>query len=335
MAYFFAVLENAWGQNGFEMVLDEGGMGLTTVNEVVYARPGVAERGYMDAELILEVNGGHSSQPPVHSGIGIMAEMIMALEKHPYAPVLTRQNPLRGYLECQGKFSPHEIEPWLLWDLLNEKDGKRIGRKLSDSRGPMVRFSMQTSQAVDIIRGGDKVNALPETVKAIVNYRIAPHDSLSVVKGRISKLLGKVAHHHGLKLRDFHHKDELTTNSANTSAGTLTLRSLNDLPPSPITPTDADNKVWHLFGATIRQVFQNTSTLAGKAVLPVGDIMQGNTDTIHYWNLTPNIYRFSPAREGTRLGIHTIDERVEMTAHAEGIRLYYGKYLLILFFLPA
>lgn len=53
--------------------------------------------------------------------------------------------------------------------------------------------------------------------------------------------------------------------------------------------------------------------------------MQGNTDTIHYWNLTRNIYRFSPAREGTRIGIHTVDERVDMMAHVEGMRLYYGQ----------
>ena len=53
--------------------------------------------------------------------------------------------------------------------------------------------------------------------------------------------------------------------------------------------------------------------------------MQGNTDTIHYWNLTRNIFRFSPAREGTRKGIHTVDERVDMMAHVEGMRLYYGQ----------
>jgi Gly-Xaa carboxypeptidase len=49
----------------------------------------------------------------------------------------------------------------------------------------------------------------------------------------------------------------------------------------------------------------------------------GNTDTIHYWNVSPNIYRFSPARAGTRFGIHTINERVDINAHIEGMRVYY------------
>ena len=59
----------------------------------------------------------------------------------------------------------------------------------------------------------------------------------------------------------------------------------------------------------IRQVFEDIEALAGKKV------MQGNTDTIQYWNLTRNIYRFSPAREGTRFGVHTVDEDIDMMAH--------------------
>ena len=53
--------------------------------------------------------------------------------------------------------------------------------------------------------------------------------------------------------------------------------------------------------------------------------MQGNTDTIPHWDLTRNIYRFSPAREGTRFGVHTVDEHNDMMAHLEGMRLYYGE----------
>lgn len=37
---------------------------------------------------------------------------------------------------------------------------------------PETRSMLGTTQAVDIVRGGVKINALPETVKAVVNYRI-------------------------------------------------------------------------------------------------------------------------------------------------------------------
>ena len=309
-------------------------MGLTTIGNYVYARPGVAERGHMDASLVLETDGGHSSRPPPHSDFGIMAEMIVALEKHPYKPVLTQENPLRGYLECQARYTPHELEPWLRHALGHDDNGTEIGERLAAERGPSIRFSMQTSQAVDIIRGGDKVNALPETVSAIVNYRIAPHDSLDIIKKNVTKYLEPIARKHDIKLQGFgnvearNSKDKLgrdELDSTEKSKGTLYLKSLNDLSPSPISPTNVDNDVWHLFSATIQQVFEDTSTLAGKKVVPVGDIIEGNTDTIMYWNLTKNIYRFSPARDGIRFGVHTIDEHIDMRVHLEGMRFYYGK----------
>lgn len=319
------MLEDTWGRNGVAMIIDEGGMGLTTVGDIVYARPGVAEKGYLDAQLVIEVGGGHSSRPPAHSGIGIMAEVITVLERNPYAPSLTPENPMKEYLKCQAKFTPEKVEHWLFHALLHDTDGELVGKRLAEERGPLARWSMQTSQAVDIIRGGDKVNALPETITATVNYRIAPHESLHIVKRRIAKFLAPVAQKHNISFRNFPELDfDDGSSSAKTTVGSLSLSSVNDLSPSPITPTSSSERAWYLFSSTIRQVFENTTTLPDKTVVPVGDIMQGNTDTIHYWNLTRNIYRFSPAREGTRDGIHTIDEHVEMVAHVEGMRFYYG-----------
>lgn len=348
-------LEEKWGRNGFALVLDEGGMGLTTMGSLVYARPGIAEKGYLDIKLSLEVKGGHSSEPPLHSGIGIMAEFVVALERNPYKPVLTKENPLRGYLECQAKFSPHELEPWLRHALLYDTDGQEIGRRLSEGRGPAARFSMQTSQAVDIIRGGQKVNALPENIEATINYRIATHDSLDIVKMETVRVVKPIAQKHGLTVHSFGHEnterpERVFLTSARTSpttlqcptegqisefTGALFINASHDLSPSPISPTNIENDVWRLFSTTIRQVFGNTTSLAGKTVIPVGDIMHGNTDTIHYWNLTKNIYRFSPAREGTRFGIHTVDEHLDMAAHVEGLRFYYGKHFSPSFSLSA
>jgi hypothetical protein len=43
----------------------------------------------------------------------------------------------------------------------------------------------------------------------------------------------------------------------------------------------------------------------------------GNIDTKFYWDLTPNIYRFSPMREEGRYNAHMVDERVGMKEHIE------------------
>ena len=86
-------------------IIDAGGMGLTTIGEYIYARPGVAEKGYMDALLTVYTLGGHSSHPPLpHSGIRIVAEIIVALEANPFTPLLTKENPFSDLLECQAKY---------------------------------------------------------------------------------------------------------------------------------------------------------------------------------------------------------------------------------------
>ena len=314
-------LEDTWGKNGIELILDEGGMGLQTIGDYTYARPGVAEKGYVDIALILDTSGGHSSRPPSHSGIGIMAELIVALEEHPYTPRLTKENPFRGLLECQAKYSPEDLEPWLRKALKGDED---IGTRLAEARGPSVRFSMQTSQAVDVIRGGVKVNALPETVTTTVNYRVAIHESLEIVKHNIETYLSPIAQKHNLSIIDFATQNTMAEieSGAYTFPGTLTLRSYNDLSPSPITPTNPDkDAVWRLFSGTLRSVFEAAPSLQGKKVIPVGDIMTGNTDTMHYWHLTRNIYRFST---GKGVNIHAVDERVEMEWHLEGMKFYYN-----------
>ena len=316
-AYLATEIEKRYGKNGIAMVMDEGGMGLETVGDYAYALPAVAEKGYVDIIFTLEVNGGHSSRPTAHSGIGIMSEMIVALEKNPFTPRLTKTNPFRGFLECQVRYTPKKVEHWLAGALLDGHNEAAIGAKLAKSRGKEVRFLMQTSQAVDIINGGEKANQLPESVRTLANYRIAPQDSIEYVKQHIESVVSPIAQKYDIAVAGF---------SANSSvdeptiAERLILSAHEPLGPSPISPTSISDPVWSVFSGVVRHVFEDAM---GKTIIPVGNIMTGNTDTKHYWNLTRNIYRFTPARLGARTNMHTIDERVELKAHVEGMRVYY------------
>ena len=321
-------LENRYGPDGIAMIMDEGGAGIDTLGDTAYARPAITEKGYVDIILRIVGRGGHSSRPPLHSSIGIMSEAIIELEKYPFNPRLTMDNPLRQVLQCQLKYSSNDVEPWLRRSL--KGDEGLMGIRLAEARGSDFRFSMQTSQAIDVISGGEKSNQLPDEVSVIVNYRVPPHDSIINIKARVARLIEPVARKHNLAIRGFGFEGEPT------EKGIFVLESRHDLQPAPISPT-GQSDVWLLFAGTIRKVFEDSKHLHGKTVVPVGDIMSGeyfhgsqikanrsaNTDTVHYWNLTRNIYRFTPARSGTLLGTHTIDERIDISAHLEGIRVYY------------
>ncbi|MCQ2463396.1 MAG: M20/M25/M40 family metallo-hydrolase, partial [Clostridia bacterium] len=50
----------------------------------ILAGIGIAEKGYADMEIVVNAKGGHSSQPPKHTALGIMATVIQDLEKHQF-----------------------------------------------------------------------------------------------------------------------------------------------------------------------------------------------------------------------------------------------------------
>lgn len=312
-------LVEEWGLDSFLLVLDEGGMGIQSQGDILYAYPGVGEKGYYDIQLSLEVNGGHSSRPPKHTGIGIMADAIVALENEPYSPRLTQSSPFRRVLECRTKYSPDAVQPWLRDALLSGSE-KDIAVKLAEEETE-EKWLVQTSQAIDVIAGGVKVNALPENVQLQVNHRVALHETVVYVNKHLRKVLTPVLQKYGLRFEGLDTSDAAKLDVETASSGILRAQPLQTIDTAPISPTN--NGVWAVFSGTLRYVFENTEGGHGKTVVPVGNIMTGNTDTMHYWGLTRNIYRFTPSRNGTRMNQHGIDERMGITAHLEGIRLYY------------
>ncbi|XHG09366.1 hypothetical protein AWENTII_012430 [Aspergillus wentii] len=311
-------LEEKYGPDSFEFILDEGGMGIQPLgDDVVYALPGVGEKGSIDIIINLNVTGGHSSIPPSHTGIGIIAEIIYELERQDlFLPVLSDSHPSRRMLECQVRHSPDYVEPWLASGL-KSTDHVSLAEAIAVSRGEKVRFTLQTSQAADLIHGGVKTNALPEKISATVNYRVALHQTPDEIKQRAIAIISPILAKYNISLSAF----PASTDGLPT-INHLTLITLSKpLLPAPVSPVD--NSVWSRFSGVTRSVFESAPSLAGKKVVVSGDVMTGNTDTRFYWALSRNIYRWAPARVGHALNIHTVDERVDIDVHLEGIMLYY------------
>lgn len=174
------------------------------------------------------------------------------------------------------------------------------------------RYLMQTSQAIDIISGGVKINALPEKVFAVVNHRIAVESSTSDIKNSLRSVISsEILPNFSLSLDAW---GDITGNTSSSSVGRITLSDFDTaLEPAPVSPGDTD--AYKIFTGTIKQVF-------GNHVIVAPSLMTGNTDTKFYWGLTKNIYRFSPVRDNGRANPHTVDERVGLEEHIEGVHFY-------------
>ncbi|KAI1466437.1 carboxypeptidase s [Daldinia caldariorum] len=310
------VLISRYGKDGAAVIVDEGA-GTSTVWGSTFALPGVAEKGAIDVELIIRMPGGHSSVPPAHNGIGVMAELVTAIEDNPYEPHLHSTNPFLGLLQCGAAHSPEF--PSKLKKLLPSHDGETCSKKdrlalEAAKAGDVVKYLFTTSIAPDIISGGVKSNALPERTRVLVNHRVNVGDHPSDVQKKLVKIAEQIASKHNLTVHAF--KDEPET----PRSITLKLNSKADtLEPAPVTPTAVD-------GVTPYSVLSGTTrALYGEKLLVSPGIMAGNTDTRYYWDLTKHIFRYGPGwdpeQEGFD-GVHTVDEKLSIFAHIKGVQWY-------------
>jgi len=173
---------------------------------------------------------------------------------------------------------------------------------------------MQTSQATDLISGGLKINALPEKASAVVNHRVAVESSISDVARRLVHIIQmSIAQPYHFELVAFGEKIK-SNHDSTTPVGRITLENFDEpLEPSPVSPFDTE--AYSIFSGTIKQVL-------GEDIIVAPSIMTGNTDTKYYWNLTKNIYRFTPVYEGGRFNAHTVDERVSWKGHLDAVKFY-------------
>ncbi|EXJ89211.1 hypothetical protein A1O3_02277 [Capronia epimyces CBS 606.96] len=307
-----------YGQNGVEVIFDEGIAGIEQRYGTEFALPATAEKGYVDVAVTVTVPGGHSSTPPDHTAIGFLAQVIARIEGNPFKSQLIRQNPTLTFLRQAALLSKNMPDD-LRDAILETHSSKKLLEYMDADRER--RAMVRTSTAVDMIQGGDKVNSLPENVTALVNHRIAIQDSVQDVKDHYIQLLAPWAEKWNFNLDAFGERRQAKNipcrSSAVTEGGTLTLTAQYELESSPVSEWEDPRFRW--LASTIKGVF-------GDNVVVAPELLSGNTDTRYYWNLSPQIYRMSPWRashdpRGTRM--HTVDERMPVKGLMEMVRFYH------------
>jgi carboxypeptidase PM20D1 len=265
-------------------VLDEGGAivrGILPGVGVPLATVGIAEKGSASVPLEVEVEGGHSSMPPRHTAIGILSQALVRLEDHPVAGGI--RGPFREMLETVGREMPYSRRLvlgnlWLFAPL--------VERRLAAI--PAADTMMRTSTAVTIVEGGVKANVLPSKARAVVNFRIAPGDTVASVVDHVRRVVGDP------RVRILEPRDARE--------------------PSPIAGTDSEG--FRRIERTIREL--DSDVVVAPYLLP------GGTDSRHFAALTADLYRFAalPVTNEDLPRAHGTDERVAVEALARMVAFY-------------
>jgi len=167
------------------LVLDEG---MAVVEEVFpgleapVALVGVAEKGYVSVELRVEGPGGHSSTPPPHTAVGILATAIHRLEGEQMPARLegaSRQ--LFAFLAPELPL-PMRVAFANLWLF-----GPAVISVLEDNPG--TNAAIRTTTAATMIEGSPKDNVLPSEAWAVVNFRILPGDTAQGVVEHVRRVV--------------------------------------------------------------------------------------------------------------------------------------------------
>lgn len=315
-------LQNRYGNDSIYAIVDEGSAVVALEENLYIATPITAEKGFVNIEYSVHGHGGHSSVPPDHTTIGIAAELINLMEQNPFGYSFTPENPLYDFLVCYAKHSstlPRDVKSAILEAPFDTKQKAKLVEYVSKDH--LVRELLRTSQAVDIIRGGVKSNALPEVTSFLVNHRVDINSSVRETVEKDLEHVKEVAAAFGLGVT----LDGMTIVPPS-DEGYIEVVTQLPLEPAPQSPT-SDSPVWDLFAGTIQDVFENHFFKDQKDVefYVAPALVSGNTDTRYYWSLTENIYRFvgmlMPA--DTFKTIHSVNEHIKMSSHLTTIAFVY------------
>jgi Gly-Xaa carboxypeptidase len=140
--------------------------------------------------------------------------------------------------------------------------------------GNAIQAMMTTTQATDIINGGLKINALPESVKAVVNHRVNVASDHAELESQTIHTLLPVCKEYNLTLIGF---DGKVTFQGNPSARVVLENEYGYYTdPAPISPTDASdpNSAYTVMASTARGMWasRNAVSVNGEMVdLKAGD----------------------------------------------------------------
>ncbi len=255
---------------------------------------GIAQKGYLSLELAINSVGGHSSQPPKESNIGILAEAITKLEaaQFPY-----KLHPaVREQYRYMGPELPEDQQPMYRAVAYGKDDELTdLEQQFIDvmSQNQVTRAMLHTTIAVTMFNAGTKDNVLPPSATAVVNFRPMPGDTPEVIIEHVKQAIDDDR----ITIRDI---------SASTPATAI---------------ANPDGEAYRTLEKTIRQTWGNDLIVAPFFVI-------GGSDSKHFQArpFAPDTFtitgiQLENAKEFE--GFHGVNERILVDEYAKTIGFFY------------
>ena len=271
----------------FEFILDEGGSivsdGVIPGMDVPVALVGIAEKGYVSLELIVNSVGGHSSMPPKHTALGIIAQAIVDIENHPFPANMTYSKQLFNTIgPAMGGINKAVFANMWLTEPLVE-------RILSGAK--TTNAGIRTTTAVTMAKGSSKDNILPSEASAVVNFRIMPGETGESVMAYVKNIVANDA---------------------------VEISMLKGFSGKPSSVSKSDNNSFKTLSNAIHRVTQDESLIVAPYLVMAGTDAKhytGLSDSIYRFAFN----RFNPS---TLERMHGINEQIKVDDYVDVIKFF-------------
>jgi carboxypeptidase PM20D1 len=153
---------------------------------------------------------------------------------------------------------------------------------------PLTAVLVRTTTALTIFSAGTKQNVLPSKAVAFVNHRIHPNDSVAKV---------------------------LAWDTSVINDSRVQVESVDDIEPAPV--SDANHPAFKDITTSIHRTYKGSCSVAPS-------LFVANSDSKHYWNVSPQIFRFNPItlHESELNMFHGVNERIRVDDYAQLVYFY-------------
>ena len=174
-----------WDKFAAGFAINEGGKVVVKNGKVQYVGLQVAEKVSINVSVTATGKGGHASLPTKDNPVVHLAAAIEKIGNYTAPVRLT--SVVRRYFEGLSAVEDDETAKWLR--VIDAPDRGEHAQRVLSEMNPMWNSMMRDTVAPTVLQAGVRVNVIPSEAKAMLNVRLLPGDTITVLLNDLNKLV--------------------------------------------------------------------------------------------------------------------------------------------------